>query len=738
MTFIQKAKKSVVPRALITAGIACLVAIPNFTFAQVGVNYADKVNTQIGNLGKGHGVHERYLEAGYTFPGALYPMGLVQFTPTFFEADRGFVVNQLSGAGCDHMGNFPTLPLKGELTQSPDGMTGFKPNYKVQKAVAGYYNTTLFDDIQARLTVTKRTGMAEYTYPAGEKRATIVIGSGTNGTVLSEANINITGAGACEGYADGGYFCGKEQPVNYRVYFVAKFDVTPVASGTWSGKNIQAGSKSAVGANTGAYFTFNVAENKIIRYKFAISYVSLANARLNLAAENKGWDFNTVKAQTQSAWNKYLGKIEVSGGSADLTTQFYSHLYHALAHPNISNDINGEYIGADYKVHKAVGFDNYTSFSNWDTYRTQIQLMALLAPKEASDVITSTVNFANMSGGGLPRWVMASTETGIMQGDPTSIVIANAYAFGAKSFDTKAALQVMRRGAEIPGTKSQDRLTRPQLEEYWKGYADASRSLEYTSADFAIGQFALQSQKQTATYQKYLERSRLWKKLYDPGTKWLRGRTADGGWKGQNDDMREASYKSYFWMVPYNIKGLVDTIGGPEAADKRLDEYFEKLNANYHEEWFAAGNEPDFQVPWTYNWIGKPYKTQALIRRIVKEQYSNRPMGLPGNDDLGAMGAWYVFANVGMFPMIPGVGGFSVNSPAFPLIKVHLKNGKVLTIKGGSEHKPYVTSLKINGKTWNNPWIPLKQLENGGTVDFSLSDYPDKNWGTGIEQPSYR
>lgn len=706
--------------------------------AQTPVNYADKVNTLIGNEGKGHNVNERYLEAGYTFPGALYPMGLVQFTPTFFEADRGFVVNQLSGAGCDHMGNFPMLPLHGELKESPKGMTGYKPSYKVQKAVAGYYKASLFNDIQAALTVTKRTGMAQFTFPAGDKRATVVIGSGTNATKLSEAYIKITGPGMCEGYADGGSFCGIEQPVNYRVYFVAKFDATPVASGTWKDDKISS-EKSATGPGTGAYFTFNVSAKKVINYKFAISYVSLANAKQNLAAENTTWNFTTTKNKAQAAWNKYLGKIEVSGGSADLTTQFYSHLYHALAHPNISNDVNGEYIGGDYKVHKTQGFDNYTSYSNWDTYRTQIQLMALVAPKEASDVVKSTVNFANASGGGLPRWVMASTETGIMQGDPTSIVIANAYAFGATDFDVKEALTVMRRGAEAPGTKSQDRLTRPQLEQYLeKGYCDASRSLEYTSADFAIGQFALQALDDKATYNKYLERSRWWKNLYDPSTKWLRSRNADGSWKGQNDDMREASYKSYFWMVPYNLKGIIDTIGGNEAADQRLDEYFEKLNANYHQEWFAAGNEPDFQVPWTYNWIGKPWKTQVLIRRIVKEQYSNRPMGLPGNDDLGAMGAWYVFANIGLFPVVPAQGGFSVNSPAFPLVKIHLKGNKVLTIKGGSEEKPYVTALTINNKNWNNPWIPLSEVKNGGVINFTLSAQPDKTWGTTAIQPSFK
>ena len=364
------------------------------------------------------------------------------------------------------------------------------------------------------------------------------------------------------------------------------------------GKTLTASSISVTGENTGAYFTFNVGDNKTVGYKFAISYVSVENARENLAAENTGWDFNGVKNNAIHAWNTLLSKVEVSGSSKDRTTQFYTHLYHTLIHPSISNDVNGDYLGADYKVHKAAGYTNYTGLSNWDVYRTQVQLMAMIAPKETSDVITSTVNFAKQSGGGFPRWVMANIETGIMQGDPTTLVVANAYAFGAKNFDTKAALAVMRKGSDVPGTKSQAELTRPFEQLYLdKGFMKASMELEYTSADFAIGQFALQTEGDKSLHHKYVERAQKWKNLYNPQTNWLQSRNDDGSWKDQHEDWREGSYKNYFWMVPYNLRKLADTIGGNEVADKRLDTLFSKLNADYYQDWFASGNEPDFEVP---------------------------------------------------------------------------------------------------------------------------------------------
>ncbi|MCX2574116.1 GH92 family glycosyl hydrolase [Pedobacter sandarakinus] len=712
------------------------------TFAQKSVekNYSDLVNTTIGSKGKGHGVHEQYLEAGYTFPGAMYPMGMVQFTNTFFAENKGFVVNQLSGAGCDHMGNFPIMPLAGALKDSPNDMKSFKPGFKIEKAVAGLYRVKLTkDDINANLTVTQRTGMATFEFAKSEQQATLVIGSGINATQISEASVKITGNNSLEGYADGGSFCGSATP--YKVYYVAVFDQPVKSAGTWKDGVLKPDSKGEQGPNSGAFFTFNVSKQKTIKYKFAISYVSIANAYQNLKAENPDWNFEAIKVKAQQAWNNKFSRIKVVSKDADHVTQFYTHLYHVFTHPNISNDVNGQYMGADDKVHVvSKGRDNYTSFSNWDTYRTQIQLIAMLAPKQTSQIIQSTINFAEQSGGSLPRWVLANTETGIMQGDPTAIVIANAYAFGATDFDTQKALKIMKRGAEVPGAKSQTIETRPHVAQYLqKGYVnDASMTLEYTSADFAIGMFAKKALNDQTTYQKYLERSTWWKNQFDRESGWIRSKESDGSWRGQNDGMREANYKSYFWMVPYNVKGLIDIIGGNKNAEERLDNFFRKLNADYSQDWFAAGNEPDFQVPWLYNWVGAPYKTQALVKKILQEQYSNKDNGLPGNDDLGAMGAFYVFGNIGLFPVIPGVGGVSINSPSFSSIIITLPNGKNLSITGGNKDLNYIQSVKFQGKVLNQTWLNWKQLSMGGKLEYKLSDKPNKSWGLASPPPSYQ
>ncbi|HEY4789346.1 MAG TPA: GH92 family glycosyl hydrolase, partial [Bacteroidales bacterium] len=631
-------------------------------------NYAEMVNTTIGTKGKGFGVEERYLEAGFTFPGATCPFGMVQFTTTFFDENKGFVINQMSGAGCHNMGNLPSLPLSGNLENSPNDMMGYKPVFENKQTIAGFYHTVIDGKIDCQLTATQRTGMAMFRF-LQDKTGTVIIGTGINSTEMPEASARITGKNTCEGYADGGQFCGIK--ANYRVYYVIEFQKPCISSGTWNSQKLEKGSATAAGLNSGVFFTFDVSDNKPVLYKVGISYVSIANARENLTKENPSWNFDAVKDNACKAWNNYLGKIEVTGGSAAFTTQFYTHLYHSFTHPSVFSDVNGEYMGADHKVHKGGGFTCYTAFSNWDTYRTQIQLLAMLAPKETRDVISSLLTFAQQSGGGFPRWVLADYETGIMQGDPTSILVANAYAFGVKDFDVKKALAIMKQGAEIPGTKSQNELTRPHLEQYLdKGYIyysmGASMALEYASSDFAIAQFALQACGDKLTYINYLKRSQSWKNIFNPQTNWLQSRNIDGSWKNQTDDWREASYKNYFWMIPHNLKDLIDTIGGKKVAEQRLDEFFSKLNANYGQEWFAAGNEPDFEVPWTYNWTGTPYKTQAVVRRILKEQYSNRDNGLPGNDDLGAMGSWYVWASIGLYPMIPGYGGFSVHSPSFP------------------------------------------------------------------------
>lgn len=535
------------------------------TTQAVAGDYVHQVNTLIGTKGTG-------LTSGYLYPGATYPYGMVQFTPSYFSKRSGFVINQLSGGGCEHMGNFPTFPVKGKLKMSPDNILNYRINVSEEKGHAGYYEAMVQEDIKAKLTVTERTGMASYEYPADQQYGTIIIGGGISATPIEQAAIVITAPNKCEGYAEGGNFCGLRTP--YKVYFVAEFDTDAFETGTWKREELMPNTTFAEGEYSGVYFTFDVNKKKNIQYKIGVSYVSVENARENLKAENAEWDFQKIQNQAEAKWNHYLGMIEVEGTNPDRTTQFYTHLYRSFIHPNVCSDVNGEYMGADFRVHKSRS-KHYTSFSNWDTYRTQIQLLSMLDPEVASDIVVSHQLFAEQSGGSFPRWVMANIETGVMQGDPTPILIANAYAFGARNYDPKPIFKIMRKGAEEPGSKSQDVETRPGLKQYLdKGYYNASIQLEYTSADFAIGQFALHAVGDEFASWRYFHFARSWKNLYNPDTGWLQSRNPDGSWKSLGEDFRESTYKNYFWMVPYDIAGLVEIIGGKEKAEKRLDEFF--------------------------------------------------------------------------------------------------------------------------------------------------------------------
>ena len=621
---------------LLGAGSAC---------GQQSDSYAHKVNTLIGTRGVG-------LTSGYLYPGATYPFGMVQFTPTYFAKRGGFVINQLSGGGCSHMGNFPTFPVTGKLDSSPENILDYRVGICGEQGHAGYYEATVQEAVKAQLTVTERTGMARYEYPAGEAFGTVIIGAGIAATPIEQAAVVITGPNSCEGYAEGGSFCGVRTP--YKVYFVAEFDARAVTTGIWKEDRLTPGGRFAEGSESGVYFTFDLTENRNVQYKIGVSYVSVENARANLAAENAGWDFAAVQHAAERRWNDYLGLIEAEGTNPDRTTQFYTHLYRVLIHPNVCSDVNGEYMGADFRVHRSRS-KQYTSFSNWDTYRTQIQLLSMLAPDVASDVVLSHQHFAEQSGGAFPRWVMANIETGIMQGDPTPILIANAWAFGAQDYDPFPLFQIMRRNAEVPGAKSQDVEERPGLKQYLeKGYYNASEQLEYTSSDFAIGQFALHACGDEFASWRYFHYARSWKNLYNPQTGWLQSRNADGSWKPLGEDWRESTYKNYFWMVPYDLAGLIETMGGKAAAEKRLDEFFVRLDAGYNDPWFASGNEPSFHIPWVYNWLGRPDKTSKVINRILNEQYTSAPRRAAGQRRPGHDGSLVRLRMHGALPHDPG------------------------------------------------------------------------------------
>ena len=706
--------------------LSFILFIPSTNIAQNAgqapqTNYAQMVDTRIGSKGNG-------LSCGFTYIGASYPFGMMQFTPSFFSPQKGIVVNQMSGSGCPHMGNLPVLPISGKVTKSPKNMEDF-PTYKgIREATAGCLSLQMKDDVICDVTVSKRSGIARFIFPVDKKEGTILIGAGVSSTTLSNAYIKITSPSSCEGYAEGGDFCGYK--TDYRIFFAAEFNHKAKEYGTWKGNSIREDRKQIGGVQSGGYFTFDTEQSASVEYKIAISYVSVENAKENLRMDNENRNYQQVLSDTRHEWNKQLGKIEVHSDNPDKLTQFYTHWYHTLIHPNIFNDINGEYIGADFAVHKVTfGREYYTTFSGWDTYRTQCQLLAMFYPQEASEMLKSAIEFAEHDGGN-GRWIAANIETGVMHGDPMPIIIANTYAFGAQNFDIQTAYKHMKRGACTPGTYSQNVEVRPGLSNYIeKGIENASLCLEYVSSDYAIGQFALQAMKNKKEASFFMKRSLNWKNLYDPSTRWLRSRhNHDLNWKHPDHDWREATKENYFWMVPHNLETLIDTIGGKKAASNRLDSLFVRLDAGYDDHYFAAGNEPDFQVPWIYNWTDRPYKTSETVHRILNEMYTSKADGMPGNDDCGSMGSWYVFASIGLYPMIPGIAGFSVSLPYFNDITLHFPKGK-LKIKGGDFSKSYINGMKINEVKSNKTWIDWAEIVNGGFFEFKADNKANKKWG---------
>jgi predicted alpha-1,2-mannosidase len=692
-------------------------------------DYARMVDTRIGT--EQRNVRDG-LACGYTYVGATWPFGMVQFTPSYFSPQKGFVINQLSGAGCAHLGNFPVIPVAGAIQGSPGDMKGFDRYQSVKEAYAGYLAVDMPDGTMAELTVSERAGWARFDFPKAQEAGTVIIGSGVNGTFVKDAEVRITSDSSLHGWSEGGEFCGTK--TNYRVYFAAEFDRPAVEKGTWEKRKLKK-KKSACGKDSGAWFTFDTQDQETVGYRIAISYVSVENAKANLRSDGADLDFGQCSEQAERAWNDALGRIRVATADQDRLVQFYTHLYRSLIHPNIVSDVNGEYMGADFKVHVDREREHYSSFSVWDTYRTQGQLVAMLFPEESSDMMQSLVDFADQAGG-FGRWILANIETGIMQGDPTAILVVNSWAFGADDFDLERAYHHLKRGATVPQLKSQEQEVRPHLSEYMRdGHTFASMSLEYNSADFAIGQFARHAVDEEKDAAYFLERARGWKNIYNPKKNWLNSRYPNGVWKDISHDWREGTYVNYFWMVPHDLENLIDTIGGKEFAEQRLDEFFRRLDAGYHDKWFMSGNEPDFQAPWIYNWTNSPWKTSDVIRRVMEEMYDSGPAGLPGNEDLGAMGAWYVFASIGLYPMVPGVGGFALSTPQFERIEIELPRGTVY-INGGGPGR-YTSSLTLHGQKYTKAWLDWTYIQNGAFLDYSTTEKPDTSWGTAQPPPAY-
>ncbi|HEY3953986.1 MAG TPA: GH92 family glycosyl hydrolase [Streptosporangiaceae bacterium] len=740
-----------------------------------------------------------------TFPGADVPFGMLQWSPDtpsrpagggYNYADSsitGFSLTHLSGPGCAVAGDFPVLPVSGSLGTDPSSLS--QPfSHSGEQARPGYYSVGLGSGAAAigtRITVTSRTGLASFSYPRGAAAHLVFkVADSANGSAA--ASFATHGKTEVTGSVTSGHFCG--QPDSYTVYFAARFNRPFTGSGTWGGTQGAAvhmnrqsarislhgkqrpaaapasehpgvAGRNAVGGHAtqgsgvagGGYLNFGTKASAVVKMQTAISYVSAKGALANLAAGAHSWSVPAVAAQATAAWNAQLSKISIGGGSTAQRQTFYTALYHALLHPNLFSDADGRYMGFDGKVHQAAaGHAQYSSYSGWDVYRSEVPLITLLDPGRASDMATSLLNDEQQGGqarapGWLPKWPVASGYTGVMNGDAADPMLAEISAFGGRGFNLKQAVAAMVHGADGTGSPGQGwYVERPHGQDFSKdGYvpnvaADsisplpngASETLEYALADFAISRLA-QTAGEGTVARKFLGSSQNWANIFDKATGYILPRDAHGafppsasqGYAGFGQSgFQEGNAAQYSWMVPQNLRALFAGMGGDKAVVTRLDTLFKQLNVGPNEPYYWAGNEPGLDTPYAYDSAGAPYKTQATVRKIMNTLYSPAPGGEPGNDDLGAMSSWYVWSAIGLYPQTPGVPMLVTGSPLFPSVTVHAgRNSLVVHAPQAAAGHPYVHGLTVDGKPSQRSWIMLDGRPH--TLDFTLSGRPDPAWG---------
>ena len=686
-----------------------------------------------------------------TYPGAALPFGMIQWSPdTGSRPDgggyaytdtgiTGFSLTHVSGPGCALGGDFPILPLTGAVPSDPTSASATF-SHSTETAQPGSYAVTA-GGIRTQLAATDRTGLASFTYPA-TTQAQLLVKVGDSASGSSASAFHTVGNDEITGTVTSGHFCG--QPNSYTVYFAARFSRPFTASGTWG----------ATGNSVaGGYLTFDTSKNTkntTIGMQAAVSYVSVQGALGNLAAEAHTWNVGKVAAQATAAWNRQLGTIGISGGTKTQQQTFYTALYHASLEPSLFSDANGAYEGFDDKVHQvARGHSQYANFSDWDIYRSEVPLLATIDPSIAADMATSLLNDA-AQGGALPKWPVANAYTGVMNGDSSDPILADTYAFGARGFDASTALADMVNGADgTSGTGQGWFVERPNAAAYVQnGYVPnvgsdsispvpngASETLEYALDDFAISRLA-QDLEQHSTATTFTGRSQNWANVFDTADGYVEPRDAQGAFPagpavptltgfGQNG-FQEGNAAQYTWMVPQNLAGLIQGLGGDQAAAQRLDSLFTQLNAGPNQPYEWAGNEPAFDTPWAYDSVGQPWKTQQVVHDIMTQLYSLTPGGEPGNDDLGAMSSWYVWSALGVYPQTPGVPMLVLGTPQFPHAVIHGAYGPLVVNASGAGDS-YINSLSVDGQRTDKTWVDLTRVHE---LDFDLSSSPNTHWGT--------
>ncbi len=687
-------------------------------------NLTQYVNQYVGTGGHGH-----------TFMGANVPFGLVQLGPTeptrgwdwcsgyYYDDDEliGFGHMHLSGTGIGCLGDVAFLPVK-DFKQTS---TRFK--HEAEKVHPGYYSLQLTDpNVLVELTATERCGFHRYTFKDGAKAQLALDLSQCIGwdklndcLLTQESTTRLTGFRRSNGWA-----------ADRRIYFSIDFSQPVTVHRLDSMERV----------------VVSVADNtKPLLVKVALSPVSIDKAKLNMQAEMAGWDFDATVKAADDAWNRELARIQIQTNDQTKKRVFYTAMYHLMTSCSKFNDVDREYRGADGKVHKA-DFTNYTTLSLWDTYRAAHPLMTVAFPEMQRDFAQTFLNIYKQQGR-LPVWHLMGSETDCMVGNPGAIVLADLTMKGFVE-DKELALEALK------ATQMKDIRSLGLLKEH--GYIPwnlepenetVAKALEYCAADDGVAKVAKLLGK-VDDYEYFFNRSRSYKKYYDPETRFLRAVGTDGKFRlpfnpffaeHRTNDYTEGNAWQYTFLVPHDVKGLIQLFGSDKAFMSKLDSLF------FVEGWagdnaspdmsgmtgqYAHGNEPSHHVIYMYNYAGRPDKAAPLLRKMLNEMYLDQPDGLSGNEDVGQMSAWYILSSVGLYQVDPVGGRFVIGSPLFDKATVNVGAGKTFTVvaKNNSDRNIYVQSARLNGKALKNSYIDFNDIRHGGTLELVMGPKPSK-WG---------
>lgn len=716
---------------------------------------------------------------GTTHPGAVCPNGMMSVVPfnvmgsgdnTYDKDSRwwstpyehtnvyftGYAHVNLSGVGCPDLGSLLVMPTTGELNVD---YKQYGSKYKDEKASPGYYSNYLTKyGIRTEVSATPRSGVSRFTFPKGKSHILLNLGEGL--TNESGAMLRRVNSREIEGMKLLGTFCYNPQAV-FPIYFVMRVNKEPASSGYWKKQRPMTGveadwdadqgknklyfryGKELAGDDIGAFFTFDTQENEHVEVQIGVSFVSMENARLNLEKEQADKNFEQVRTNARERWDADLSRILVEGGSEEQKTVFYTALYHVLMHPNILQDVNGQYPAMENDKILTTQGERYTVFSLWDTYRNVHQLLTLVYPERQIQMVRTMLDMYREHGW-LPKWELYGRETLTMEGDPSIPVIVDTWMKGLRDFDVRLAYEAMYKSATTAGAKN---LLRPDNDDYLsKGYVplrqqydnSVSHALEYYIADFALSRLA-EALGKKADAELFRKRSLGYKHYYCKEYGTLRPLLPDGTFyapfdpkQGENFEpcpgFHEGSAWNYTFYIPHDIAGLAKLMGGKRA-------FVDKLQMVFDKGLYDPANEPDIAYPYLFSYFkGEEWRTQKETRRLLNRYFTARPDGIPGNDDTGTMSAWAIFTMMGFYPDCPGLPEYTLTCPVFDKITIRLNpewhKEKELIIESrrignAKEDAIIIQSMSLNGKPYRKYRISHEELVNGKNLSFELKKEAD-------------